>query len=71
MLREGIYDIKSSDLEVPSSQVGGDEIENSIMAFLSKEDIRPVHLSQYLNDAKRFQLGEKSTEVLSHLPASR
>ena len=71
MLREGIYDIESSELNVPVTPVVGGEIENAIMAFLSQEDIRPVNLGQYLNDAKRFQHDKKSTEVLTHLPVSR
>ena len=71
MLREGKYDIESSELDVLCSPAVGDEIENTIMAFLSKEDIRPVNISQYLNDAKRYQHDKKSTEVLNQLPVSR
>ena len=71
MLREGIYDIESSELNVPVTPVVEGEIENAIMAFLSQEDIRPVNLGQYLNDSKRFLHDKKSTEVLTHLPVSR
>ena len=70
MLKEGIYDVKSSGLRNPACSLGGSDMENTILAFLRDEEIRPVNVSQYLKDVIRYK-HDKSTEDLHNSPITR